>query len=299
MAISQNNGDNRSWHLTPLVAMNDDQFGQWVELLEKRTGICLPPERKSFLLTSLSARMRELKCQDYETYYQYLMSGKKGDMEWEVLVDRLTVHETRFFRDEFSLRLISDSFLPKYLATNDDALRIWSVGCATGEEPYSLAMLLDDYVEREGLDRNFLITATDISLGSLAKALRGQYRNNRATNVPAEFAERYINRLDADILEVKPELRQKVSFAQFNVMKLAHARPEQMDIIYCQNLLIYFKRERRIAILEHLVKHLRPGGLLVLGAGEIINWSNPLIETVNFPSTLAFRRINEPAGEQS
>jgi len=297
MAISQNNGGNRSWHLTPLVAMNDDQFAQWVELLEERTGISLPTERKSFLLTSLSARMREMEHKDYETYYQFLMSGKKGDMEWEVLVDRLTVHETRFFRDEFSLRLISEAFLPDYLASSDDALRVWSVGCATGEEPYTLAMLLDDYFIREEKERKFSITATDISLGSLATALRGRYRNNRGTNVPQDFAEQYLTKFDDEYFEVDPELRQQVSFAQFNVMKLAHARPEQMDIIYCQNLLIYFKRERRIAILEHLVKHLRPGGLLVLGAGEILNWANPLMQSVSFPSTLAFRRIDEATGE--
>lgn len=159
-------------------------------------------------------------------------------------------------------------------------------------------MLLDDYLQHEGKSRTYSITATDISLGSLAAALRARYRNNRGSNLPASFAERYTTRIDADYFEINHELRQQVSFAQFNVMSLAHARPEQMDIIYCQNLLIYFKREKRLAILEHLARHLRPGGLLVLGPGEILNWNNPLMQSVTFPSTLAFQRSEEQADAQ-
>lgn len=281
---------NRPWHLAPLVAMSDEQFVQWVELLEVRTGIHLPPERKSFLLTSLSTRMRELEYKDYESYYTYLMSGKQGDIEWEVLVDRLTVHETRFFRDEHSLNMIRTAFLPTYLDNRNGPLRAWSVGCATGEEPYTLAMLLDGYLRNEGKGRSFTVSATDISLGALAKALRARYRNNRGTNLPANCVKHYTTQIDEDYFEVNQELRQQVSFAQVNVMRLAQARPEEMDIIYCQNLLIYFKRERRLAILDHLVKHLRPGGLLVLGPGEILNWNNPMMHSVTYPSTLAFQR---------
>ncbi|MDH5180421.1 MAG: protein-glutamate O-methyltransferase CheR, partial [Gammaproteobacteria bacterium] len=210
MAKQSANGK-RPWHLTPLVAMSDAQYQQWVDLLEARTGIFLPPERKSFLLTSLSTRIRELNHKDYASYYRYLLSGKEGDVEWEVLVDRLTVHETRFFRDQHSLDLISKNFLPDYLADSGDPVRVWSVGCATGEEPYTLAMLLDDYMRKERAGRGFFVSATDISLGALAAAMRGRYRNNRGANLPAEYAERYTRRVDSDYFEVNHDLRQQVS----------------------------------------------------------------------------------------
>lgn len=290
MVKPQTEKGNRPWHLAPLVAMSDVQFNQWVNLLEERTGIHLQPERKSFLLTSLSTRIRELDCKDYETYYNYLMSGKEGDMEWEVLVDRLTVHETRFFRDEHSLNLIQRAFLPTYLANRDEPVRVWSVGCATGEEPYTLAMMLDNYLKAEGKDRGYSITASDISLGAIETALRARYRQNRGTNIPADFAERYITQIDNDYFEVNQELRQQVSFTQLNVMTLPQARHGLMDIIYCQNMLIYFKRERRLFILDNLVKHLRPGGLLILGAGEILKWNHPQMHSVTYPVTLAFQR---------
>lgn len=298
MVKPQTDKGNRPWHLTPLVAMNDAQYDQWVKLLEDRTGVHLQPERRSFLLTSLSTRLRELDINDYDAYYNFLMSGKEGEQEWEVLVDRLTVHETRFFRDEHSLNLISQAFLPTYLANHNEPLRVWSVGCATGEEPYTLAMQLDDYLKKEGKDRCYSIMASDISLGAIQTALRGRYRNNRGSNIPDEFAQRYTSQLDADYFEVNHELRQQVSFSQLNVMKLAQARPGLMDIIYCQNMLIYFKRERRLFILDHLVKHLKPGGLLILGPGEILKWQNPVMHVVTYPSTLAFQRHAEPDNDE-
>lgn len=285
------------WQLTHLGAMDDAELQRWIEVLEQRTGVCLPRERQSFLLTSLAIRIRELGLTGYAAYADYLTGGVQGELEWELLVDRLTVHETRFMRDEHALSLLSQHCLPDFRLSshNQKALHVWSVGCATGEEPYSLAMVIEDYLEQTGRSFDFKILATDISLASLITAQWGVYLHNRGKNIPDHLRERYVQQHDAAHFKVNKAIRDKVKFSQFNLLGLDKAQIPAMDIMICQNVLIYFRQERRKQILDHLVKFLKPGGMLILGAGEIFNWKNPLVKSVEFPSTLAFKRLPDAA----
>ena len=158
MALAQNKQEQASlWRRRNVAPMDNYEFRQWVELLEKRTGISLPEKRKSFLLANLNIRMRELGYEKYQEYFRHLLAGRRGAVEWEILVDRLTVHETRFFRDITALNMLEDCYL-NALPPSDTAMRIniWSVGCATGEEPYSLAMVLHDFSKRQ-IDFGFSI----------------------------------------------------------------------------------------------------------------------------------------------
>jgi len=281
-----------SWQLSQPEPMGDAELQSWIDLLEQRTGICLPKARQSFLLTSLGIRIRELGLTDYAAYYRYLNNGVQGELEWELLVDRLTVHETRFIRDEHALALINRHCLPRFqLADNKDKFTVWSIGCATGEEPYSLAMVIDDYLNQNHRSFDFQVLATDISLASLITAQWGVYPNNRGKNLSESFRERYIKEHDASHFKVNKAIRDKVKFSQFNLLGLDKASIPLMDIIICQNVMIYFKQDRRRAMLDHVVRFLKPGGMLILGAGEIINWKNPLVKSFDFPSTLAFERV--------
>ncbi len=128
-----------------LPDMDEAQFSQWQALLEHRTGITLSKERRSFLETNLGIRMREVGCNSYQAYYERVVSGPEAIVEWSTLVDRLTVQETRFFRDPDAFRLVSDYILtrPREVLKRRP-LEVWSVGCSTGEEPYTLAMLLNE-----------------------------------------------------------------------------------------------------------------------------------------------------------
>ena len=293
-AIPHREEDNgHSWRLSPVLAMDEHQFQQWIALLEQRSGVHLPSERKSFLLTSLAMRMRKLGYGDYQSYYNYLLDSDHESLEWEVLIDKLTVHETRFFRDHAALELIRDFLRQQKNPARHDKFRLWSVGCATGEEPYSLAMLLDDHLSHTDHASRFHVTATDISLLSLTAAMRGVYRHNRGSNMPEQFKARYTNLYDKEHFQVKKSLREHVSFAKFNLQHLDKTAIQPKDVIICQNVLIYFKRQRRLAILDNLVKHLRPGGLLILGAGEITGWKNPAVQSFIYPATLAFQRVDD------
>jgi len=296
MAHHQAGHQSTQWRLNTLPPMSDVEFALWARLLEKRTGITLPASRKSFLVTAFGPRMRELGIGDYEVYYQYVTSGMRGTLEWAHLVDRLTVHETRFFRHESSLALVRDVYLRQLPEARPDGRRsidLWSVGCATGEEPYSLAMVVDQYLAERGDDWYFGVTASDISMPALSVGRSGIYSRAKLKDLPAQLLMRYFEPLDDDRLQVKSRLRERVCFTRINALELGHAPVGMMDVIVCQNLLIYFQRERRIAALDHLVEHLRPGGLLVLGAGEIMGWDHPAMEPVLFENTLAFRRARD------
>lgn len=251
-------------------------FRQWVELLESRTGIALPESRKSFLLTQLNMRMRELGFSDYHAYFNYVTGGTTGSVEWETLVDRLTVHETRFFRDVNALHVIGQYLQGLPLSTKHSyTVHAWSVGCATGEEPYSLAMVLDDFVKRQPGAVYFGVTASDVSRAALATGRNGVYPQNRVKNVPAAFAGNYLEPRDLNRVAVKERLKRHVCFTHTNLLDLSKATVGQMDIVLCQNVLIYFKQARRQQILNDLITHLKPGGLLVLGAGEVFGWEHP------------------------
>ncbi|MDX1823152.1 MAG: protein-glutamate O-methyltransferase CheR [Thiohalomonadales bacterium] len=292
MALAQNKQEQASlWRRRNVAPMDNYEFRQWVELLEKRTGISLPEKRKSFLLANLNIRMRELGYEKYQEYFRHLLAGRRGAVEWEILVDRLTVHETRFFRDITALEMLEDCYL-NTLPTSDSAMRIniWSVGCATGEEPYSLAMFVDKVLSARGVRHYLAITASDISSASLATGRTGNYHRNRLKNLPDEYRDSYFKTIDADHYEVDASLRERVCFTRLNLLHLDEATLGMMDIIFCQNVLIYFKREQRRRILDELVEHLRPGGILVLGAGEITEWQPDDLESLGYPGTLAFRR---------
>ncbi len=139
------------WSIKSTPAMDAEQFQLWQALLEERTGMTLSNERKTFLETSLSIRMRELGIEDYDTYYEHLMVGSTESraMEWSVLVDRLTVQETSFFRHPSSYALVEE-FVQRFKAEQPDgaSLDVWSVGCSTGEEAYSLAMMINEQLWR-------------------------------------------------------------------------------------------------------------------------------------------------------
>lgn len=286
------------WQLNELMPMSDAEYSLWLTLLEERTGITLPELRKSFLLSKLSIRMQELGISDYKSYFAYVTHGKAGRVEWETLVDRLTVHETRFFRDSKTLSFIKDSYLEKLNFEKDSSnIHIWSVGCATGEEPYSLMMYIDKHMSDNNEKCYLAVTASDISHDALAIGKKAVYHQNRFTNVPAEYIEHYLEDMGNEHYLVNESLRKRICFNRFNLMNMDSSKVGNMNIIICQNVLIYFKRETRLSILDQLVKHLLPEGFLILGAGEITGWKHPELNPIKYDGVLAFQRVHSQLDE--
>ncbi|MGK9066835.1 CheR family methyltransferase [Stutzerimonas chloritidismutans] len=278
------------WSLRPLADMSPAEFHDWQALLEARSGMIVSEERRAFLQVNLTSRMREIGATDYTSYYQQVVSGPRGAVEWSALMDRLTVQETRFFRHAPSF-----SFLSAYLRARReqrDTSRpwsLWSVGCSSGEETYSLAITAAEALHEQG-NVPVGVIGTDISLSALGRSRDGIYASRRLEHVCEEWRARYFQPLEADRYQVVPSLAARVCFARLNVLELASAPMSNMDVIFCQNLLIYFRRWRRREILTRLAERLAPGGLLVIGVGEVVEWQHPDLEPVADKQVLAFTR---------
>lgn len=277
------------WSLRRLPDMDEAQFIQWQTLLEHRTGITLSTERRSFLETNLGIRMREIGCSSYQAYYEKIVSGPDAIMEWSTLVDRLTVQETRFFRDPDAFRLVSDYVLTRPREQlKKRPLEAWSVGCSTGEEPYTLAMVLNECMGQLALQPLFGVTGSDISKPVIEKARNGQFNPRKLLGMDEGMKARYFRPAERNTVEIVESIRDRVCFTRLNVLDLDKAPMHGMNIIFCQNLLIYFRRWRRREIVKRLAERLAPGGLLVLGQGELTDWQPPGLQRVPSEHVLAW-----------
>ncbi len=280
-----------TWALQPLAEMTADEFNNWQSLLEARSGMVVSEQRRSFLQVNLTARMRELGVPDYSSYYQQVTDGACGAIEWVLLLDRLTVQETQFFRHTASFEAVTD-FLVKKIASdqNSKPLALWSVGCSSGEEAWSLAICAAQAIRTTSKTIEFGVTATDISHQALRKGRAAKYQPRRLERVPAELVERYFTMQPDGLYRVVDWLVKRSCFTRLNMLDLAHAPIFGMDIIFCQNVLIYFRRWQRREILNRLVARLAPGGMLVIGVGEVAGWQHPDLEPVADERVLAFTR---------
>nr|WP_298174478.1 CheR family methyltransferase [uncultured Pseudomonas sp.] len=278
------------WALQPVADMSAAEFRKWQTLLEERTGVVVNEQRRAFLQTNLTARMRELGVTDYTSYYQQVTAGPRGAVEWSTLLDRLTVQETRFFRHRPSFEVL-EHYLRERLAQGlQRPWEMWSVGCSSGEEPYSLAITAAEVLRETEQPAHFGVTGTDISLNALSKARDGQYSARRLDQMDEDLSRRYFLTQPDGRLKIIPSLAARVCCARLNVLELAKAPMSGMDVIFCQNLLIYFRRWRRREILNRLAERLAPGGLLVVGVGEVVGWQHPELIPVADERVLAFTR---------
>lgn len=275
----------------PGLEIDDEQFVEWTRLLAHRAGLFIAPTRRSFLISGIRARMLESDCRSPREYYERLLNSSSDTDEWSLLVDRLTVHETCFFRHRSSMRLVADQLLPEALELGT-GFTAWSVGCATGEEAYSLAMLAADCAAGAPDRLEWRIHGMDISKPSLHQACEGRYLLRRLRDIPQAFQDRYCRKLSGTHFRVADELRNRVQFSGLDLRDLSAVKAQSADLVYCQNLLIYYERQRRIEIVDQLANCLRTGGVLVLGPGELLDWKNPNMEKVRYPDTLAYRRTN-------
>lgn len=277
------------WSLQAAPELTDQQFDQWSKLLEERAGICLSDGQRVFLQTQVAMRMRELGQSDYTQYYNRVVDGVTGMMEWATLIDRLVVKETSFFRHRPSI-----DFVQQYLQNqiNNQKLNgtfdVWSVGCSSGEEPYTLAMVINETFEFARLEPYFGIIASDISRAALDIAKAGIYPQRKVDMVEKPFRQRYFNPVEKNRYKISAELTDKVCFNKSNVLNINEFPSLKLNVIFCQNLLIYFRKDLRHEIMDALVNRLKPGGVLVCGLGEVVSWKNEHVKRITADGVQAY-----------
>jgi len=222
--------------------------------------------------------LRGLNLNSFAQYCDYLFAHQGQKQEVVHLIDVVTTNKTDFFREPGHFQLLVQKALPD-VSIGGDAGRpflVWSAACSTGEEPYTLAMVLNDYgLAHPGF--RFRVLATDVSTAVLAKAKLGVYSCEVVRPVPAEMRRRYFLRSrdpDSKVMRVVPELRQHVEFRRLNFMDADFGLTEKAHAIFCRNVLIYFDRPTQEKILQKLTRHLIPGGYLFVGHAETLHEIN-------------------------
>jgi chemotaxis protein methyltransferase CheR/type IV pilus assembly protein PilK len=170
------------------------------------------------------------------------------------------------------------------------SLNVWSVGCSTGEEPYSIAMTVDKHMRSLNYDCYLAILASDISRDALAKGREGIYSKRQYDKLQQPWQQAYFTQIDEQRFQVKEELRQRICFNQVNILDLGKTPIGSMDVIICQNVLIYYDRAKRLEIVNELAKYLAPGGLIIFAVGEMLGWDHSEMTRFQFPDTLAYKR---------
>lgn len=292
----------KAWSLSAAPDLSDDQYADWLQLVEQRTGIDFSLHR-SILQTGLRRRLRELDRTDYEAYFQQVSAVPEGLAEWQFLLAHLTVKETSFFRQPAAYELVRAWLRKRLQRPVETSLDLWSVGCSTGEEPYSLAITANEAIAFSGQPTYFGVLATDICAQALQQARTAQYSGRRLERLSESLRRRYFEPRDAagdePQFQVSETLRKRVCFNLGNLLQLERMPVLPMDVIFCQNVLVYFRRERTKQILDALTDRLKPGGLLVVGPGEAAHWQHPaMVRTQQEGVTAWLRRTESPVATQ-
>jgi len=280
-----------TWTLLSAPELSDEEFRRWRGLLETRSGISLSEHQKQFLHSQVTMRMRELGEDQFSSYMKRVIDPHAGRLEWSILLDRLLVKETSFFRHQPSFDFVCGELQNRINNSSLDAsFDVWSLGCSTGEEAYSLIMLINESFELAKCDRFFSVNATDVSRVAISLARSAQYSARKLEFVQPALRAKYFNECGRDQYVFDHRIKDKVCFSTANILKPEEMPPLRFDVVFCQNLLVYFKQSLRKRVLDSVVEKLKPGALLVIGLGEIINWSNPLLERVGRSDVQAYIR---------
>ncbi len=258
-------------------------FERLSRFIYEYSGIKMPPSKRTMLVGRLRKRLRATGHATFDDYCDHLF---EGGLESELvhLINVVTTNKTDFFREPRHFEVLEEKVLPALAADGLTHLRAWSAACSTGAEPYTLAMVLEEFAGRTpGFD--YSILATDLSTVVLEAARMGVYGEEMVEPVPEPLRRKYVmqarDRARRDV-RISPQLRSKVAFARLNLMDSSYPVGEPMDLIFCRNVLIYFDKPTQAAVLQRLCERLRPGGYLFLGHSESITGLDlPLVATAN------------------
>jgi len=250
------------------LELPDDVFRLLRDAIYRRTGIWFGENSKYLLQKRLSPRARELNFDSFQKYYYFLQYDPRADIEFDEIYDLVTTNETYFFREPAQLTAFSEEIIPDILSRKRvTKIRIWSAGCATGEEPYSIAILLQEagHFGRAG----FEIFASDISQQALVRARKGQYRESAFRATDPALRDKYFSREPDGSWHIGDEIRNRVSFGRLNL----YDEPRvsllgYVDVIFCRNVIIYFDDASKRTVIGNFYNRLHDGGYLLLGHSE-------------------------------
>jgi chemotaxis protein methyltransferase CheR len=272
--------------------MSDAEYRLFAELLRRHAGLSFGPDVRVLLEKRIGRRVRELGLNSFAAYHYQLRQGSAGDEEFAHLIDELTTNETYFFRERKQLRALTEEIMVEPREGESERrttpLSIWSAGCSSGEEPYSVVILAMEAGLIPG--RDLRVYASDISRQMLRKARQGVYREGAFRQTEPHLREKYFAEKDG-FWRISDDVKKHVDFIHLNLLDRSKiALLGSMDVILCRNVIIYFDLESKRRVIETFHDKLRPGGHLLLGHSEsLINLSNAF-ELRHLTNDLVYRR---------
>lgn len=261
--------------MTTTPTLTPTEFRQLASYIEKNVGIKMPEQKRLMMQSRLVTRLKALHLNTFQEYIDYIFSSKDSDdTELTTMIDTMTTNLTEFFRESAHFDYMTDTVLERYLASGRKTFKVWSAGCSTGQEPYTLSIVLSEFARKHptaGI--TYRVLATDVSTKVLSKAKNAVYPMDSIEKLSYDLKKRYFlkSRVADDFLvRVKPILREKVTFRHLNFMADDFGFRDTMQIIFCRNVLIYFDKKTQEAVIRKFMRYLEVGGYLFLGHSETI-----------------------------
>ena len=269
------------------IAISEPEFVALRDSIRERFGIFYDDTKQFLLQSRLQTRLLKNRCDSFAQYQQYLVTSPKRDEEWDELASVLSNNETYFFRERAQLEVLATDCVDEALKAGG-RLRVWSSACSTGEEPYTIAMMLLD--GKRISPSSVTIRASDLSLRALGKAKTAFYRELSFRATPPEMVAKYFKPFEAGFF-VNDEVKRMVEFFRINLLDAkAIAAVGIHDAIFCRNVLIYFDKPTQKRVVEAFAAALRPGGFLFLGHAESIMRLTDLYDPVITAKAIYYRR---------
>ncbi len=253
-----------------ITELNEKDFNLFREVIYRESGINLSPMKKALVQSRLMRRMRELQIRDFNEYYEYL--NENYDDERIHLINCITTNKTDFFREAGHFDYMKNEVLPRYVKENRKSIRIWSAGCSTGEEPYTIAISLLEFFKDKTLP-DIKILATDIDTKVLETAMEGTYKEETVKVVDKEVLRRYALKgvgKNAGYYRMKDSVKKMIYFKRLNLLADTFPLKNKFDIIFCRNVVIYFDRNSQVKLFKQFYNYLNNDGYLFIGHSETL-----------------------------
>jgi len=272
------------------LEMSAEEFRVLRDVIHQYSGIFFDEDKKYLLKRRLGPRLEVTGTRNFTEYARLLRYGSRGRRELEEAVDRVAVNETYFFREEYQLRAFADEILPeiRWESGREKRLSIWSAGCSTGEEPYTVSMLILE--NGTFAEWDVRIIGSDISRRVLRGASRARYRESALRETAPARRTRFF-RQEGDLFEIREPVRAPVAFARLNLLE--HQPLDlvgEVDVLFCRNVLIYFDADVRERVIDSFYRHLAPGGYMLLGHSESLLNLSTAFELVQLQNDTVYRK---------
>jgi chemotaxis protein methyltransferase CheR len=276
------------------VRVSDDEFLQLRDFIYAQSGIFIAEARKYLVENRLNNRIKTLNLKNFGEYYYYLRFDPNRREELTKLFEVITTNETSFWRNPPQLQIFQENVLKgeleKLRRSGRKKLRIWSAGCSTGEEPYTLAIILHEVLKNEIATWDIKITANDLSEAVLTAARKGVYTAYALRTTPQDITARYFIK-DGSNYQIDPKMKRLISFGPINLSdKMMLRRVERSNIIFCRNVIIYFDEEMKRQVIESFYDNLLPGGCMLIGHSESLHNISRAFKPEYNAGTIVYRK---------